>query len=284
MTLNNPLSHYDKGWRNGASVRGMRFVETTAGNTFYVSSATGNNGAAIPGTVEQPLATFAEAISRCTANNGDCIFFLPGHAETLSSAAAVAFSKAGVVAQSLGVGNDRAKFTFGTVVGASIALSGQGSKLLDVIGIAALDSLTGPITVTAPDSEVDIEWRDGSSTIEAVRVVDLSAAAVRAKVRVKHIGFSAGDACVSVVRVVGGRDARIHVDAYGKMSVAAVQFATTATINANIFGYVYNSGTTDGSKLVVDTITGSTWFAEIMDGGAGKTYRGGSGNAMTALT
>jgi hypothetical protein len=44
---------------------------------------------------------------------------------------------------------------------------------------------------------------------------------------------------------------------------------------------MYNSGTTDASKNVVDTVTGSTWYANINDGAAGKQEIGGSANPIT---
>jgi len=40
---------------------------------------------------------------------------------------------------------------------------------------------------------------------------------------------------------------------------------------------MYNSGVTDGSKDVVDTVGGSTWYGSVQDGSAGITLEGGSG-------
>jgi hypothetical protein len=56
----------------------------SAGTDFYVSSVTGssaNDGLSF----SAPLATLAQAIALCTANKGDRIFLMPGHAETIGA-------------------------------------------------------------------------------------------------------------------------------------------------------------------------------------------------------
>ena len=66
-------------WINGPGDR--YFVDSNAG-------ASTNDGKS----EDRPLATLAQAIAKCTASNGDRIFLMPGHAETLTAAIAMSSS------------------------------------------------------------------------------------------------------------------------------------------------------------------------------------------------
>src|SRR4030095_6375140 len=121
-----------------------------------------------------------------------------------------------------------------------------------------------------------------SSSVEAARAILSTAAADNLRIALKYIGFPAGEGCGNALRLVGTNDAVLNVDLYGKASTAWVEFLTTACTDIEVYGYMYNSGTTNGSKDVVDTVTGSTWFAAINDGSAGAQYIGGSAAALSA--
>ena len=82
-----------------------------ANNVYWVSSVVGNDS----NTGKKrsaPLATFAAALAKCTANKGDIIYLMPGHAENVASAAAIACNVAGVITIGLGMGSLRPKFSF----------------------------------------------------------------------------------------------------------------------------------------------------------------------------
>jgi hypothetical protein len=81
------------------------------GNVYFLDSgASGTNDGNL-GTHPQnsPLATFAGALDKCTANNGDFIAIQPGHAETLT--ADVAIDVAGVTIIGIGNGDNAPTFT-----------------------------------------------------------------------------------------------------------------------------------------------------------------------------
>jgi hypothetical protein len=75
---------------------------------------------------------------------------------------------------------------------------------------------------------------------------------------------------------VGTNNAIINLDFYGRASTAIVEFLTTLCSNIEVYGYVYNSGTTDGTKNVVANVAACTWYANLNDGAAGATQQGGS--------
>ncbi len=117
----------------------------TTGNVFFLDSGVGSN--ANEGTaVDSPLATLAYAISKCTANNGDIIYVMPGHAETTT---AIPVNVAGI--EILGLGTGISQPTITATTGASdlldvsvksvhidnIALMGAASGVTALIDLAA---------------------------------------------------------------------------------------------------------------------------------------------------
>lgn len=254
----------------------------TTGNVWFVGSvvaAANGTGGTNP---VNPFPTLQAANDAATANNGDVVFVMPGHAETFASAGACTLSTEGVRYIGLGEGDDRPTLTFSTVTTASVLMSGASVSIENIIGVAGLNGLTKPFNITAADCSVDIEWQDGSSTVEAATVILTEATADRLNINLKYIGFPAGNACVAPIKLVGGNDIKIITDFYGLASTAVVNFITTACTNVEIYGYMYNSTDTTGVKLVVDTVGGSTWFATIDAGAAGSQFSGGSASPLAA--
>lgn len=261
-------------------------VTKIAGDIFYVDSGN-SNGADAAGYGTDPNAPFLSnhyASSQCTANNGDHVFSLPGHTETISSAGAATFSKDGVTFIPLGEGNDRATITFDTATTASIVFSGASVKFglpeQKFICVAGIDALVNPLHTQAAGQSINVEWRDGSATVEAERAILTTAAADNLTVNLDYKGFTAGNATVNAVRLVGVDNAEINVNFYGVASTSVVEFHTTACTNIKVnLPYVHNHGTAL-TKNVVDTATGSTWIAQGFDAVGGYSFSGGSAVAL----
>ena len=83
----------------------------TTGNIFWVDSgASGaSDGSGYGRNPDAPFATVDYAIGKCTANNGDMIFVMPGHAETVT--AAIMVDVAGISIIGMGNGDNRPTFT-----------------------------------------------------------------------------------------------------------------------------------------------------------------------------
>ena len=261
-----------------ASLEGM-----PPNNVFFVdstSSARGGADATNGGTKAAPFLTWNYAYTQCLASRGDVIVGMPGHVETLSVAAAVAANIAGVRTIGMGVGANRPTFTFAGVAGASVLITAANTKIWNIVGIAGLDLLTNPFHIQAADCELDIEWRDGSATVEAVRAILTTAAADRLSVNLRYYGFTTGDAVANAVRLVGCNGGRITVDAFGLCSTAWVEFSGTACSDIVVKGRMFTQGITNFTRDVVDTIGGSTWSAEIFDASAGANVSGGSAAAL----
>ncbi len=260
---------------------------TVAGNYFFVNSAAGSNS--FPGTAEMPFATIAYAFSSdvCVANRGDTIVVMQGHAETISGAGTIAADIAGVNVIGLGEGTDRPELTFSATT-SSVLITAANIVFANMVGIAGA-TCTNPFHVQAAGCAIGnvengpIEWQDPAAGTQAARAILTTTAGNDLSVNLKYVGLiTGGTPPVNAIRLVGTDTARIYIDFYGIASTAIVEFLTTACTNIVVEGYVYNSGTTTGAKNVVDTATGSTWYASLEDGAAGDTVSGGSGSGGLA--
>jgi len=65
-------------------------------------------------------------------------------------------------------------------------------------------------------------------------------------------------------------------------STAVVEFATTLCSDIVVVGYVSNG--TAATKIVIDTITGSLWIADILEGTTDSRLLGGSGAALAVAS
>lgn len=108
--MSNPMSTFPNGFTS-VSIRGVPILNTYPNNALWVKSAATENG---QGTFQRPFSTLQAAITAAEAGKGDVIVIKAGHAETISSNTALAFSKAGVQIIGLGVGGTRPTFTLDT--------------------------------------------------------------------------------------------------------------------------------------------------------------------------
>ena len=149
-----PASNFPGGFNN-VTIRGVPITQSHPGQVYWVSNATptlpgqigGSNGN--PGTFNAPFSTLEYAITSCTANRGDIIFIKPGHAETISSATALAFDVAGVAIVGLGAGTKRPTFTLDTAATTTIAVSADNISISNCRFIGNFLGITSAFTVGA---------------------------------------------------------------------------------------------------------------------------------------
>lgn len=261
-------------------LKGSDLAAIVDGSCFYVDSVAGDDGNSGENW-DEALATLDAAIAKCTDNSGDRIYLASAHAENVATAGAIACDKAGVEIVGVGEGNDRPKFTFTGTAG-SVLVTAASVKIKNIIGIAGIDGVTNPFHIQAADCCLDITWRDDASDVEAARAVLTNASADRLKIFLEYLGQTGGNACVNAIRLVGCNTAEIVVDFYGLASTAVVEFHTTLCTNIDITGRSYNQGTSDFSKIVVDTVSGSTWSWKGWDGEACSDCSGGQDAAIAA--
>lgn len=269
----------------GVPIVGSGFQLPVANNYWFVSSVVGIAGN--PGTsYNLPFATIGAATSVAVA--GDCIVLLEGHAETIAAAGGVTVSTAGITIVGLGYGATRPTFTFSTSTAATFLISGASCTISNIVGVCAIDQIVSPFSITGASCTLGlpgapVEWQDPSSSFQAIRQVLTTTAANNLTINLKVIGVtSGGTAPVNAIRLVGCDTGLINLDFYGRASTAVVEFLTTACLNIEIYGYVYNASNSASSfaKDIVDTQASGVWFASLSDGWVGYDISGGSGSAL----
>src|SRR3990167_9127295 len=226
--------------------------------------------------------TLTAAISAAAASVGDVIFVSEGYTETITTASGVALNKAGVSVFGLGGGNDRPTITISSTDNAgTVAISSNNCVFKNFVIVGNDDALTNAVVVTGNNCDIDIETHDTSSAIEMATAVRLDTAD-NCILKLKHLGFTAGNAMVSAVRIDDCDNVRIDIDGFGVLTTAWVEMVDVASTNVYVSGRTFTQAVTDGSRDVVDTITGSTWYGEIEDMSAGRTYSGGSAQAWAS--
>jgi len=254
------------------------------GNIWFVDSGqttTGGNTVGHGRSPDKPFLTLAYAFSGdCpTANNGDVIYVMPGHTESVIAAGTITQDIAGVKVIGLGVGNDRPIFTFSTADTATWVVSGASSWIENVILLSGVNACANNLVISGADCVVkNVTIRDASSTVEFAGSILTTAAADRLVIDgLEYQGFIAGDACTRVIQLVGINDCKIlNSSFYGEVSTAIVDI-TTASHNVEVDNCYFYNDNVALTKNVVDTATGSTWWAKGYDGKGGYGFSGGSG-------
>jgi hypothetical protein len=262
-------------------------IDDHPGNVWFVDSgdSAASDAAGFGRSPDSPVATLDYIVASGTANNGDVIYVMPGHAETQSTAASLfALDVAGISVIGLGKGAARPTFTF-THTGAVTTISAASVHLENVVFVCGVDSVAAPLTISAADCSLkDVEFRD-TTDVEFVVGVTTTAAADRLVVDgFIYNGYTGGNACTIGISLVGCDGARIENSVfYGEFSTACIDFTTTACSNVTVKDCVFYNDNTALSKNIVDTATGSTW--QVVNGYDGKGdyyFSGGDNNAVAA--
>jgi len=146
----------------------------TTGNIFWVhhsGSATGGYSPAAP------ITTLDAAVNLCTANQGDVIFLMPGHAESVSSATGCVIDVTGVKIIGLGQGYERPTLTLDTANTATISINAQSVWMENVLIISNFLSVAKAITVgTAGDGLTlkNIEMKNVSVILGAMKQISIA--------------------------------------------------------------------------------------------------------------
>lgn len=146
------ISNFPQGFANGLSVRGMPLLQMQPGQVFFLGNgpvlnpnqkvgADGNRG-----TFLDPFATLDYAVNTgCSQARGDIVFVLPGHAETISTAAIATLRTAGVAIVGLGGGSNRPTFTF-TAAAGNIPLSASNMSIQNCLFVANFADVVSAFT------------------------------------------------------------------------------------------------------------------------------------------
>lgn len=267
---NNQFSNYPFGFSHGVTIRGVPIVTTRTGNVFYVNSTGGNDSGAADGTITKPFATLQYAKTRCTANNGDTVFAMPGHAETIANATTLTCTVADISYIGLGTGSRRPTLTFTTATTANIPVSAANNTFENFLFVANFADVASFITLAAaPEFTVNgCEFRDTSTVLNALTCVTTTVT-----VNADGLTFtnnkvqSLGTTAATTMIVVAGTLNRVYIN--DNYYVGAVLNNTAALLEHGALNvtnlemarnkvYRPNTDTATGAVLIKTTATVNT--------------------------
>ena len=240
-----------------------------AGNVFFVdvNTAQGGTTAGYGSHPDKALTTIDSAIDLCTASQGDAIFVLAGHTESIIAAAGINLDKIGVAVIGLGIGDNRPTITFATDVLADWEIDAASCGIYNFRFIGNLAAVAAAIDVDAAAFTMeDCDWFVATATTDIDITIITDAAANDITVRRCRFNYDYSRASTAVtaastevIRLVGADRARIEECSFaGNFSTAAINGVTTASGDIKILNNtIYNDATADVAGII-DLVAGCT--------------------------
>ncbi len=122
-----------------------------SGTIFWVHSGTGTDAAGYGQNPDAPLATIDYAVGLCTANKGDVIVVMPGHAETVSAAGGLDLDVAGITIIGVGNGTLQPTVTLDTDAAADVDVDAANITVENIHFRANFADIVAAIDVNATD-------------------------------------------------------------------------------------------------------------------------------------
>lgn len=203
----------------------------------------------------------AIADSNVVASRGDVLLALPGHTESVASAAATALTKAGLTIIGLGDGSLRPTVTFTTATTATMTISAANIRIENFIFNATFDAVVSPIVVSAAGVTFkNCYFETANASAQVTQMILTTAAANNFTIDSCRFSGTADAGNTAAVTIVGGDNLRIvNSDFHGAYTttVGAIQSITTLNTNCVIKGNTIINRTASSAKAIT-LLTGST--------------------------
>lgn len=178
------LTNYPNGVASfGVPTVGSGVLPVTSGKYIFVSSLVGSNGNSGLST-SQPVATIAQAQVIADTAKADVIVLMPGHAESLTAAAALTINKSGVYIIGMGTGALRPTLTWSTSTAAQMIVSAANVTFDNIVfDFTGIDAIVAAISVTGADvAFLGCTFQTNSGTAGCVLGILTAATATRLRV------------------------------------------------------------------------------------------------------
>ncbi len=234
------------------------------GAIFFVDSATGTDGAGYGKNPDAPLASIDYAIGLCTANKGDVIYVMPGHAETINTAGGITCDKAGISIVGLGNGEDRPTVTIGSSLDtATVLISAVDVLLKNLILVPGNDGVDVLIDINADGAIVeDCELRsDETNTYQADTYIDINGGGANAadRVTIRRCKISSVTAGANQAIEIGAVEDGLRIEdnwIVGDYAVAGIHSASILTNALIARNLIHNVNAGDFCIEFADAATG----------------------------
>lgn len=243
-------------------------AKSFAGNIYFVDSGTAQGGTSAGYGLhpDKAFTTIDSAIDQCTTGQGDAVFVLAGHAESIVAAGGITLDKIGVSVVGLGVGNNRPTITFATLDTGDVEVDSASCGLYNLRFVVDVASLAAAIDVDAAGFVMeDCDFYGNNAAAETALIsVITDANANQMAIRRCSFNWSAtlnGTAITTTstecIRLVGADHAIIE-DCYisGDFTTAAINGITTASLDIQILRNRIHNIATENIAGIVDLVAG----------------------------
>ena len=123
------------------------------GDIYFVDSghAAASDTAGFGKNPDAPFATLDYAVGQCTASQGDVIYAMPGHAETVSEAGGLDLDVIGITILGLGNGALQPTVTLDTIISADVDADAANITVENIHFIAGFADITAAIDINCDD-------------------------------------------------------------------------------------------------------------------------------------
>lgn len=149
-------------------------IKDQPGNVWFVNStsAQATDSASYGRNPDAPFATAEFGAGQMDANNGDTLYLMPGHTETIDAAGALTFDVEGITIIGLGKGDDRPVLNW-TDADATVAIDAADVFIANLRFTQGVDTIVVMFDVNADDfAMVDCEFVEAAAA-QAVSFVDV---------------------------------------------------------------------------------------------------------------
>lgn len=254
----------------GVPIMGSTSPDVLAGNVFFVGATAATKwiaGVDDPsyGSLEKPFATIDYAIGKCTANQGDVIYVLPGHTETIAAAGGITCDVAGISIIGLGNGDLRPTITW-SATASSWLVTAANVLIKNIITTISVDEVVSMFAVSAAGCTLDAvdfkEYGAKGATGQAIQFLLTTSGASNLTIQnCRHRQLTAATADQVWIQLVGTTNTRIlrnSIHILAKASVNSICISgSTAVVEAEI---AYNTILWLGATItsVINLVTTST--------------------------
>lgn len=182
-------------------------------------------------TVAAVYNTVDAAIGACTASQGDVVYVMPGHTETISAAGGVTADIAGVSIIGLGNGSDRPTFTFSATT-STFVVSAANVLFKNLVITSSVNELVKVFNITGAYCTIDaVDVKDGGSAKEIIQFALTTNAADWLTIQnCTHFQLTAAASAQLWIALVGTEGARILNNTF---ILKLFDHATSSVINAD---------------------------------------------------
>lgn len=245
-------------WLGGNLVMADQGLST--GRRVFVHSGTGSNAGGFGASPDKPVATLDYAIGLCTANKGDKVYVMPGHAETFVATDGFDADVAGIQIIGLGWGSAKPTFSFNHA-NAQVNIGANGVWIENLRFMATITAVTAGVQVEGKTDFVcrNCDWLIEATGDDFVLALELEAGSHRARIEGCRFMAESGVAgAASAIKLTGASNNVLvrGCEFTGDYSVACLNGATTLSTELLFLDNIVHN--LDAGEPYLEVLTGTT--------------------------